>query len=509
MSAGADTAVFDSLVREAVPKRDADLGRGVATYAVAVLESLGELAGSAPVDSAYIVALNWDSDRRRLTAVVGVYVNGSTGAAVDRRHLALPEVRNRVNKGMQETLMAEPESFLAFNNGLALTATEVDRELRGGELRLRLIEGLQIVNGGQTTASLHHAKYRRGLDLSAVLVQAKLSVIDEDAAREHADDIVRYANSQSPVRMADLASSSPFLVEMERLARLEDFSYGGRHPARPWLLERVRGQFAALVAADAQQADQMRVRYPTARRFDNVTLARAELAWMQQPEAVGSGGERAFAAVMTEIGKRGGVPDEDYFRRAAARLILWNEIAREVAKLELGGYNLPVAAFTLSFISHRTSQRLDLDQVAITQAVGEVWNTAVRELAPKIRRTLIESAGERNVSTWMKARASWEGVKAMSLQAPDALMEASPDSTRQVVASYGASVDLTRGTGETEATSRIVQFGAEAWFALAKWAKETDNLASWQRGIAFNTGKFLKQGRLPTAKMVAQAVRIL
>ncbi len=64
--------------------------------------------------------------------------------------------RGKVNRGIQETIRDEPGRFLAYNNGISMTAASVDVvDAPGGGRAIATIYDLQIVNGGQTTASLH------------------------------------------------------------------------------------------------------------------------------------------------------------------------------------------------------------------------------------------------------------------------------------------------------------------------------------------------------------------
>ena len=96
--------------------------------------------------------------------------------------------------------------FLAYNNGISVTAESVDivRD-ENGKPSIRRIRDMQIVNGGQTTASIFNAHKDRKInaDLSKVFVQMKLSVI---TSPEDMDEIVprisAFANTQNKVQVA-------------------------------------------------------------------------------------------------------------------------------------------------------------------------------------------------------------------------------------------------------------------------------------------------------------------
>lgn len=70
--------------------------------------------------------------------------------------------------------------FFAYNNGITATAQDVETVLTEGGLEIRRLTDLQIVNGGQTTASLFHTQRKHKADLANIFVQMKLSVIDSE-----------------------------------------------------------------------------------------------------------------------------------------------------------------------------------------------------------------------------------------------------------------------------------------------------------------------------------------
>nr|MDT0666940.1 AIPR family protein [Micromonospora sp. DSM 115978] len=98
---------------------------------------------------------------------------------LQRNVRAFLQVRGKVNQGISETIRTQPGRFLAYNNGISATASEVKLTVdENGRTIIRSMRDLQIVNGGQTTASLHHAA-RRGADLSGVAVPAKITLLDD------------------------------------------------------------------------------------------------------------------------------------------------------------------------------------------------------------------------------------------------------------------------------------------------------------------------------------------
>ena len=155
------------------------------------------------------------------------------------------QARGKVNQGIRNTIQNSPEMFFAYNNGITATAESVETEdsPRGG-LLLKSMRNFQIVNGGQTTASVHAALRNKDVDLERVFVQMKLSIVEPSMAQEVVPKISEYANSQNRVNAADFFSNHPFHVRMEGFSRrLYAPSKDGSFRESKWFYERARGQY--------------------------------------------------------------------------------------------------------------------------------------------------------------------------------------------------------------------------------------------------------------------------
>ena len=170
----------------------------------------------------------------------------TTGGAPDfwnRKDGSSLQQRGKVNKGIKTTIENEPNMFFAYNNGITATAEEVELDDDGGRLLLRRLKNFQIVNGGQTTASLHSA-LRHKVDVSQTFVQMKLSIVDPERANSLVPKISEFANSQNRVSAADFFANHPFHVRM-RVSRDASMRRQRRHvPTVEVFYERARGQYA-------------------------------------------------------------------------------------------------------------------------------------------------------------------------------------------------------------------------------------------------------------------------
>lgn len=203
---------------------------------------------------------------------------------------------NKVNKQVKETIKNRPERFLAFNNGLVVSAGNVrrDPESRG----IVGIEQMQIINGGQTTASIYQSLYnttaarkeemRRKLE--RLWVPMKIIVpdaeLDDQEKRALRDQISRAANSQTAVKSSDLAANEPFQIEFARIVqeiRTPQNDY--------WFYERARGLY---------KAEQRRLQrawtkeHPAEKVFDKTDLSSAWLVWNDRPVRCAKGKEMSF-----------------------------------------------------------------------------------------------------------------------------------------------------------------------------------------------------------------------
>lgn len=208
------------------------------------------------------------------------------------------QAKGKINRGIRDTLAAEPARFLAYNNGISATASRVDIvELSSGERGISRIVDLQIVNGGQTTASIHRAM-RSKLDLSDVSVQAKITVIDPGRVEDIVPLISRFANSQNKVSEADLTANDPFHVELEKLSRtVWAPATGATKRATRWFYERARGQYGDALARETTPARRRRFKeeWPTSQKFTKTDIAKFEASWDQFPHLASLGAQKTLS----------------------------------------------------------------------------------------------------------------------------------------------------------------------------------------------------------------------
>jgi hypothetical protein len=347
---------------------------------------------------------------RRLASIYHEY----GGRLLERNVRAFLSARGKVNRGIRDTLRNEPERFLAYNNGLTATAASVTiAETPAGPV-ITTIDDLQIVNGGQTTASLAAALLDNAADLDGVLVQVKLVEVGGDLLDEMVPNISRYANQQNAVQQSDLSSNHDYLRAMQEASRAEWTPASAKGRPTKWYFERARGSYNVdrnknHAAANIRRFDG---EYPKPQRFGKNDLAVFENTWAVLPHFVSRGGQKNFVEFMDRLSD----PPQDnaeawhrqQFRDLAAKAIIFKATDSIVRKSLDSGYKRQVVAYTLAVIFHRSQNLPDLSTIWSTQEIPADLDTAVRSVCGSVKADLIATAGGSNVAEWAKKEACWK-----------------------------------------------------------------------------------------------------
>lgn len=433
---------------------------------------------------------------------------------LERNVRAFLEAKGKVNKGIRKTILDEPGRFLAYNNGIAATADSVEIiDLPDGGKGIGRIGNFQIVNGGQTTASLHRAMRKDKADLSRVHVQIKLSVVSPDLIEEVVPRISLFANTQNKVSLTDFSANDPFHVRIEELSRtVWAPSRQGTQRQTHWFYERARGQYADEKGRRTTPAQRraFEAESPPRQKLTKTDLAKYENTWDQLPHVVSLGAEKNFRRFMLRLQERGTVtPDEGYFHRLIAKAVLFRSAEKIVGELELGGYRANVVTYTLALISHRTAQRIDLEDIWRRQELPVGWQGMIRNLAPAVYRCIVGSAGQRNVTEFCKKEACWEQVRGLEVEDDSGLPGTILAAAERTGTYQPRPPDVLPTDEERSAIEVVSQVPAETWLALSKWAKETNNLKGFQRSMAYNIGRALGRPSGPSGRLAIQGVKIL
>jgi len=432
---------------------------------------------------------------------------------LERNVRSFLQAKGKVNRGIQQTIVECPERFLAYNNGISVTAAEIRLEKRrDGSQGITWARDLQIVNGGQTTASIHHAMKRERADVSRVHVQAKLSVIDPECVDELVPLISRYANSQNKVNEADFFANDQLHVGLEKLSRIiwAPAVSGAQRQTR-WFYERARGQYQDARGREPTPARKREFSAvnPPSQKFTKADLAKFENTWDQLPQSVSLGAEKNFRVFTTRLAERKQLePDHKYFERLVAKAILFRRAEKIVHEQKFGGYRANIVTYSLALILNRTSQRIDLERIWRAQDISPALAEFITMVSRVVHDSLVNPPNGRNVTEWCKREECWKRVSELPLVIPKGVQ------AELISVERTASREVDHGLNGADRTERrlieeLANVPAETWFRLSKWAKETGTLERWQRSLAYDLGRLAGQGRDPSPKQAKQGTRIL
>lgn len=326
-----------------------------------------------------------------------------------------------VNAGIQSTLRNSPERFMAYNNGIVMVADEIRLgHSQDGMTGIAWIKGLQIVNGGQTTASLYFTKKKYPeVDLSSVRVAAKIIVMRvQDPAKEEAlvSDISRFANSQNAVRQSDLSANKPFHVEIEKISRTVYCPDG----VGQWFYERASGSYNTLLVREGTtpaKLKKIKDAIPTSRRLTKTDLAKYLNAWDLKPEIVSLGSQKNFDRFMASLiapeGQEVKLPSTADFKAMIAKAKLYRD-AQKLIRPMFQAFQANITAYTVSVTAMMIGDRIDLEKIWNNQAVSQELLRQIETWARQVSDVLHESAGGKMISEWAKKPECKDAVFAAS-----------------------------------------------------------------------------------------------
>ena len=408
------------------------------------------------------------------------------------------QARGKVNKGIRTTILNEPEMFFAYNNGITATAQEVEVRRSENGLEIVNIKDLQIVNGGQTTASLFHTHRKDKASLEKIFVQMKLSVISESESESVVPRISEYANTQNRVNAADFFSNHPFHIRIEEFSRrIWAPAQAGALRETKWFYERARGQYA-----DAQskltpgEKKRFQAEYPKPQMFTKTDLAKFENVWDEKPTFVNLGAQKNFAQYAKRIGQEWDKsPDtfnEFYFRRAIARAILFRKTEKLVsAQLWYnGGYRANIVAYTLAllgFYCEKKNKSIDFMRLWELQSVTDSIQQAIEVTAKLVNDDIINpEAGISNVTEWCKKEFCWVRLQKKVGELDQIL----PKEFKSELVSKSAIVEEKKSARQTqkidngiEAQRLVMNIPGQEWQSLLQRAREKGLLTQKETGI--------------------------
>lgn len=328
------------------------------------------------------------------------------------------QAMGKINQGIKKTLIEEPEMFMTYNNGISTTAKSIviDEEKSDDDfVVIKEIVDWQIVNGGQTTASIHNA-LQTGVDISQVNVQIKLTVIREQSKTEEMVGFIsKYANSQNKINMSDFSANDPYHIEMARLSeKIYVPSENGKSTLR-WYYERARGQYMVDVNRQPTPAAKKKFKEvsPKSMCISKTVAAKCMMAWMRYPNVVSKGLETNFIEFSAMI-KNGEVPEpsQESYISMISKVILFKECDKLVAKQNFGGYKAQINYYVIALLAEFHSNEVDDLDIWKRQSISPELSIRIEKLILKVWNHFMnpEVVGI-NITQWCKKEDCWKLLK--------------------------------------------------------------------------------------------------
>lgn len=328
------------------------------------------------------------------------------------------QATGKINQGIKKTLIEEPEMFMTYNNGISTTAKSIviDEEKSDDDfVVIKEIVDWQIVNGGQTTASIHNA-LQTGVDISQVNVQIKLTVIREQSKTEEMVGFIsKYANSQNKINMSDFSANDPYHIEMARLSeKIYVPSENGKSTLR-WYYERARGQYMVDVNRQPTLAAKKKFKEvsPKSMCISKTVAAKCMMAWMRYPNVVSKGLETNFIEFSAMI-KNGEVPEpsQESYISMISKVILFKECDKLVAKQNFGGYKAQINYYVIALLAEFHSNEVDNLDIWKRQSISPELSIRIEKLILKVWNHFMnpEVVGI-NITQWCKKEDCWKLLK--------------------------------------------------------------------------------------------------
>jgi len=413
--------------------------QGVQTIHIDFEEDLGRT-----FEMMYVPNSNYQENKNYFTCYVGFIPAELLAKAydqwgsklVERNVRSFLQAKGGTNKGILKTLKDpnERRMFVSYNNGISSVARTGNIEKINEDVNLYRINGLtgwQIVNGGQTTASIHQA-YKSDIDLTDVYVQAKLTILHVEANQEKdqqlledemVSSISKYANTQNKINNSDLLANSRFMSDLEKLSRDTWIpTNDGRKAESKWYFERARGQYVVDLnrRKRGKEQNEFKKQYPSEKVITKVDLAKHFMSCEGFPHVSSKGGEEAFKRFMEQNKQYWKYEKDDndgiiplsevtleVYQKLIARTIINFHVTNIVESMRLQGYRANVIYYTVAMLHHIYGNKIELLDVWNRQILSDKWDEVIQIISEKVLYFLRDSAGERNVTQWAKQEACW------------------------------------------------------------------------------------------------------
>jgi len=421
------------------------------------------------------------------------------------------QFRGKINRGIRETILKEPHMFLAFNNGIAATAEEIEFENSfDGSKHINRVKDFQIVNGGQTTASIYHASKKHNADISKIYVQVKLTTISEkENFNTTVGRIAEYANTQNKITASDLSSNNKGLIRLEQISRaVWAPPKDGESNQTQWFFERAKGQYRneRLKQGPTQsKRKSFDLKYPRKQVLTKELFAKYVNAYGEVkkgiktligPHIVVRGSQKNFAHFLrfNFIEE----PTEHYFQDSIAKTIIFKESEKVygVKPNSIGDMRYITVPYSTSYLVLKTNNKINLYKIWKEQNLSDSFKFILNDLMIQVESLIKENAPGSLYGEWAKKEECWTFIKNHSIE-----LDLNLISEYLTTSGKRESTDIDQEL-KNQLRDQIIDIGADNWKTLYLWARNTDYLTQFYTDLCHTIGRKLQDGRVLTDREV-------
>ncbi|WP_230383638.1 AIPR family protein [Pedobacter endophyticus] len=320
-----------------------------------------------------------------------------------------------VNAGIRETIRLNPEKFIAFNNGITITSTGKQTKEENGKTFITSLTDFQIVNGGQTTASIFFTR-KDGFSVDNVKVMAKINIA-KNMSEHGLDDLIskisRFSNSQTKVSTVDLGSRNPQLTKIKSLSDSVMMPSG-----KKWFFEKSKGEFNTLVRMGGKAEKD----FPKEVRFSKEQLGKYYTAWGDQPYMVKKGGDKVFKHFIDAIsgdenGKGIVAIDRNFYEMLISRVILFRKMEDiyGAGKIAIGQIRSAVVPYCISILydwidGSKNGKVFDFGKLWLKESLGDDLATFMKEMMKLMNDLIKKYAASDDYAEYSKRKELWDNI---------------------------------------------------------------------------------------------------
>lgn len=436
--------------------------------------------------------------------------------------------RGNVNKGIRSTIMKQPENFFTYNNGIAIVARAV--RFSTDKSKIVFFKDLQIINGGQTTASLASAIIKKeapkGMDTLYVPMKLTVLNVEDDMSEEQVQNyneltktISECANSQNAVKSADFFSNHPFHVKMEQLSRRVMAPPVGGNPYQTvWFYERSRGKWEQeQMKLTPHQRDLFKEKNPKNQLITKEKLAKCYNAMLMHPDQVcksSADNFKIFAPYIDGIyeNDRDRINDE-FFKRCVCSIIIFDTLDKLISKEDWypkGGNKAQITPYTIAKLMTLIPKEYDLDFASIwnKQTLYPALVAELLRLAYFTHRYLEEKAAGGLVRSLSRLVGTWNDFKSVEFNLSDAFKRSliSKEETRVV---EQAARRAHKFNSKIDASVEIFKLGQDYWMNVYNSLINEELLSFGDCDFIRGVASYMGRGQLPTSAQCKRLLKII